>query len=225
MIKWLRRSFFTGLLITLPTLLTGWILYRFFRFVDGILRPIVARYPFLDIPGLGFASVFIIILVAGIVAGNYLGRKLVGWVDESVERIPMVRGLYLTIKQLSEFFLKQDTTVFRRVVVVQYPRQGMYSIAFVTSSWSFRGPDGVAEMFVNLFIPTTPNPTSGFFVMAPESELIDVDLSIEEGLKMAISGGAIVPLRHLAPGAAAADGAAAGAGADAESEPEGGVGD
>jgi len=107
-----------------------------------------------------------------------------------------VRSIYVAIKQVSEVFLKQERTVFKKVVLVQYPRPGIYVIGFETATWRFEGADGLEHDFVTIFIPTTPNPTSGLFIMVRREEAIPSDLSIEEAMKMVISGGAVVPPGH-----------------------------
>ncbi len=191
---WLRRRFFTGLLILLPTVVTGYVLYRFFVSVDSILlNPLVQRYPFLDIPGLGFLGVFLIILLTGVFAGNFFGSTIISWVESLVFRIPLVSRVYIAIKQMSEVFFKQERTVFKRAVLIQYPRPGIYAVAFVTSKWKQKDIDGREKTFVNVFLPTTPNPTSGFFLMVPEDETIPFDYTTEEAMKLIISAGAVLP--------------------------------
>jgi uncharacterized membrane protein len=195
-VRWFKRSFLTGLLVLMPTVLTAYVLYRLFMWVDGFLGPITTRYPFLDVPGLGFIGVIAIILLAGVVGGGIFGRTLFRWFEGGMEKIPMVRSIYVAIKQVSEVFLKQDRTVFKEVVFVQYPRPGVYTIGFVTSTWSFRGADGLERSYVTVFIPTVPNPTTGLFIMVPPEEAIHSDLSIEEAMEMVFSGGAVVPSGH-----------------------------
>lgn len=195
-VRWFKRHFLTGLLVLMPTVLTVYVLYRIFMWIDGILGPITTRYPFLDIPGLGFLGVIVIILLAGVVGGGFFGRTLFRWFEGGLEKIPMVRSIYVAIKQVSEVFLKQERTVFKKVVLVQYPRPGIYVIGFETSTWRFRGADGLEHDFVTIFLPTTPNPTSGLFIMVRREEAIPSELSIEEAMKMVISGGAVVPPEH-----------------------------
>lgn len=190
---WLRRKFLTGLVILLPTVLTGWVLYRTFIFVDNILEPVVKRYPFLDIPGLGFFTVLFLIIVAGVFAGNFLGRRIIRVTENIVIRIPLISRMYTAFKQMSEVFLQHEKTVFNKAVMIQYPRHGIYVIGFVTSNWKFRGQDGIEKTYLNIFLPTTPNPTSGLFLMVPEDDTAPMNCSIEEALKMVISGGAVLP--------------------------------
>jgi uncharacterized membrane protein len=196
LVRWLKRKFLTGLLVLLPTVLTVYVLYRIFVWVDGFLEPITARYPFLNIPGLGFIGVIVIILLAGVLGGGFFGRTLFRWLEGGLEKIPMVRSIYVAIKQVSEVFLKQERTVFKEVVLIEYPRHGVYVIGFVTSSWRFKGSDGEERDFITVFLPWTPNPTSGLFLMVPRGDAIRSDLSIEDAMKMVISGGAVVPPGH-----------------------------
>ena len=198
-VRWLKRRFLTGLLVLMPTVLTVYVLYRIFVWVDGILAPIIVRYPFLDIPGLGFLGVIVVILLAGIVGGGFLGGTLFRWFEGGFEKIPMVRSIYVAIKQVSEVFLNQERSVFKEVVLVQYPRPGVYVIGFVTAVRRFKGADGLEHDFVMIFLPTTPNPTSGFFIMIRREEAIPSDLSVEDAMKMVISGGAVAPPRHCRP--------------------------
>jgi len=208
-VRWFKRKFLTGLLVLLPIALTGYVFFRVFRWVDSILKPVTARHPYLDIPGLGFVAVIVIVLLAGVLGGGFFGRTLFRWFEGGLERIPMVRSIYVAIKQVSEVFLKQERTVFKKVVLIQYPRPGIYVIGFVTSTWRFKGAGGAEQDFVTIFLPTTPNPTSGLFMMVPRHEVIDSDLSIEDAMKMIISGGAVVPPghKHAAGDPEGADGA------------------
>lgn len=192
---WFRRNFLTGLLILLPTVITMYVLYRIFVSIDNILRPLAEKYPFLDFPGLGFIGIILIILLTGVFAGNFIGRKIISWIEEGIIfKIPLVSRVYQAIKQMSEVFLKTNRTGFRKAILIQYPRPGIYVVGFVTSTWKFRGQDGDEQIFINVFLPTTPNPTSGLFLMLPEHEAIPLDCTIEEALKMVISGGAVLPI-------------------------------
>lgn len=200
MFGWFRRRFLTGLVILLPTVLTAWILILVFRSVDSLLRPVVARYPFLDIPGLGFMAVIFVVFLTGVLAGNFIGRRIIRWLEVLVDRIPLVRRVYNAIKQMSEVFLKEERTVFRRAVIIEYPRRGIYSVAFETSTWKRGGGSGEEKVFLNVFLPTTPNPTSGFFLIVPEEDTIPMRCGVEEALKMVISGGAVIPYSPVIDG-------------------------
>jgi len=179
--------------VLLPTVLTGWILWQVFRSVDSLLRPLIARYPFLDIPGLGLLAVLLIVLVAGVFAANLIGRRIIRTLERVLARIPLVNRMYVTLKQISEVFLREQRSAFRQAVMIEYPRRGLYSIGFVTSTWTFRDETGRERVIVNLFLPTTPNPTSGLFLMIPEEDTEPMGCSVEEAVKMVISGGAVIP--------------------------------
>jgi len=190
---WFKRKFFTGLVILLPTVITVYVLYRFFISVDNLLKPLAVKYPILDFPGLGFVGVVLIILLTGILAGNLIGRRVIGWFERLIGSIPMISRIYIAIKQISEVFFKPERTVFKEAVLIEYPRPGIFVIGFVTSYYSFKGDDGAERRFVNVFLPTTPNPTSGLFLMVPDDEVTPMNCSMEDALKMVISGGAVLP--------------------------------
>ncbi len=149
------------------------------------------RYPFLDIPGLGFFAVIIILLLTGIFAGNFIGRRTIHWVEKGINQIPMVSWMYTAFKQMSEVFLHEKRTAFRRAIILEYPRRGVYAVGFVTSTWNYHDSSGRERVFINVFLPTTPIPTSGLFLMIPEEDTIPMNCSVDEALKMVISGGAI----------------------------------
>lgn len=199
----IRHYFFTGLIVLVPVVLTGWIIWKLFWAIDGILRPYV--HSFLarqfgvelfgetQIPGIGFITLTILIIVTGVIARNYFGRKIVNLGDRLVQRIPLINRIYGALKQISQAFLSSQREVFKKPVLFEYPRKGIYSIGFYTQDT--RGPvqDALEVDVVSILLPTTPNPTSGFLLFVPKSDVYEVDLSIEEALKLVISGGAIVP--------------------------------
>ncbi len=191
--SWFRRRFLTGLLILLPILVTSWVFYQFFNSVDNILNPIVERYPFIDFPGLGFLGVLVIIFLTGVFGGNLIGKRVIEWLDTIVSRIPLISRMYIAVKQLSEVFLRRERTVFKKAVMIQYPLAGTFAVGFVTDDSKFQVADGKKRDFLSVFLPTTPNPTSGFFLIVPAEEAIELDCSVEEALKMVISGGAVKP--------------------------------
>lgn len=193
MLKWLRIKLLTGLVIILPTTITAWVIYKIFISFDNILKPLLEKYPFLDLPGLGFISVILMILLIGILASNLIGRTIIGWIENLVTSIPLVSRIYTAIKQISEVFLRQRRTAFTRAVLIEYPRRGIYSIGFVTSAITIKDPEGNPRRFINLFLPTTPNPTSGYYLMIPQEDVININCSVEEALKLVISGGAVLP--------------------------------
>jgi len=192
--NWLKKKFLTGLVILLPTVITVYVFYRLFRSVDSLLKPLADKYPVLDIPGLGFVGVVLIILITGVLAGNLIGRTVIGWFERLIEKIPMISRIYIAIKQISEVFFKPERTVFKEAILIEYPRPGIFVIGFVTSYYNFKDSRGNERRFVNVFLPTTPNPTSGLFLMVPEEEVTPMNCTMEDALKMVISGGAVLPM-------------------------------
>ncbi len=192
--KKLRQSFITGLLVVTPLVISLWILYNIFEKADGLLGALITRLIGRYVPGLGIILLIIVIITAGIFARNYIGRKLINWGNLVLFRIPLFNKIYIALKQIFEVFLGERKTVFQRVVLFQYPRKGIYSLGFVTSESKGEVQDKTEQNTVNVFLPTTPNPTSGFLLFVPEEDLIRLDMSVEEGIKLVISGGAVTPL-------------------------------
>ena len=196
----IRTYFFTGLLVLIPLVLTIYIFWNLFLAIDGILRGFVYNYVLEQfgleveqVPGLGFVALVFVIIITGIIARNYFGRKIVNFGDRIVQRIPLINRIYNAIKQISFAFFSEKREVFKKAILFEYPRKGIYCIGFFTQDT--RGPvqEVLEEDVVSVFLPTTPNPTSGFLLFVPKTGIIDLDLTVEEALKLIISGGAIVP--------------------------------
>ena len=134
-----------------------------------------------------------LVLITGMIMANLLGRRLVAFWESLLARIPLVRTLYSAVKQIMEAVLATDAKSFRKVLLVEYPRKGVWSLAFMTSDDLGEVQDKTIANVISVFIPTTPNPTSGFVLMVPESDVIELDMAVEEGLKMIISMGVVVP--------------------------------
>ncbi|NIR47013.1 DUF502 domain-containing protein [candidate division KSB1 bacterium] len=198
----IRNYFFTGLLVLIPLVLTGFIIWKLFLAVDSILRPFAHEYILgplglklggKQFPGIGFITLTVFIIVVGLVARNYFGKKIVAFGERIVERIPLINRVYGAIKQISEAFFSSKREVFKKPILFEYPRKGIYSIGFYTQDTRGVVQDALDDDVVSVFLPTTPNPTSGFLLFVPKSEIVELDLTIEEALKLVISGGAIVP--------------------------------
>lgn len=192
MFMYIQRRFLAGVLILLPVFVTGWLFWKIFSSIDKILAPLQQRYPIIDWPGVGFAVVLLFILLIGIFAGNLIGRRVIGQVERIVYNLPMVRRVYIAVKELGEVFLTDRKTVFREVVLIRYPHRDMFALAFVTREGSGFFNRLTGKTLLNVFVPTTPNPTSGFLLLVPDDDVIRVPIAVEEGLKMVISGGAFV---------------------------------
>ncbi len=190
----LRRYFFAGLAVLLPSALTIYILWKIFMVIEGMLRGFLQRYMEVYIPGLGILITLAFIVLVGMFATNLIGKKLIQFGERILVKIPLFNKIYVTVRQISRTFLEENKSLFRRVVLLEYPRHGVYSLGFVVS-------EGASEIqaksssthILNVFVSTTPNPTSGFLVLVPEEEAIPLEMSVEDGLKLVISGGIITP--------------------------------
>jgi uncharacterized membrane protein len=198
-----RRVFLTGLLVTLPTLVTAYVLLEMFYYIDGILQPIFTRIFHFHIPGLGFFALLMLILLMGLFASHFLGARILRAITSRLERVPLWSPVYRAVRELSEVFFSDHSRSFRRVALIPFPRPGNYALVFVTSEGPTPGDAAIGQDLVGVFLPTTPNPTSGFYLMVPRHELIHVDLSIEQALKLIISGGAAFDPHARAPVATA----------------------
>jgi uncharacterized membrane protein len=190
----IRTSFLRGIGVLIPLGLTYWFFEALLNAVDGILRPHLERWIGYEIPGLGFLSMIVLILLVGLLTRNLIGRLFLGWFENVLTSIPFVRSVYSAIKDLvGAFAIGDKSKTFRQVIMTEYPRAGLYCIGFVTNEMPFRSAEGISKDFLNVYIPNPPNPTSGFLVLIPKDQAIKLDLSIEEGLKLVLSGGIVIP--------------------------------
>lgn len=195
----LKRYFIAGLLVLLPLWVTFEAIVFLVNLFDRSLRLIPSQYhPEMllgfDIPGFGILVSVVIVLITGMLVANILGNKLLHWWERFLSKIPLVRSIYTAVKQIVEAVVGKDEQTFQKVYLVQYPRHGMWTLGFQTSKTrgEAQAKTGVDQV-MNLFIPTTPNPTSGFFIMAPIQEVVELEMSVDDALKMVISGGVVVP--------------------------------
>jgi uncharacterized membrane protein len=200
--KKLRRIVLSGLAILLPTVITLWVLYKLFVFLDSILRSLIATHTGVDVPGIGVAAIVVIVLLTGLLASNFIGKKLLGWYNRVLDRIPVLSTIYKTLKQVSEAVLQDQAEGFKRVGLVEFPRRGSYCVGFITSEGFGMGLPEVEEGSVTVFVPTSPNPTSGFMMVVPASDVRELDMSVEEGIRMIVTAG-MVAERHIDPAMAA----------------------
>jgi len=185
-----KRITIAGLFAIVPIALTFYIIKIIIVFLDQLTAPIMARVN-LEIPGFGLILTLLIIFALGIFVTNVLGRRLFSWGERLISSIPLVNNIYNTIKQITNAFSgATQTENYQRVIYIQYPRQGLWTICFVTGG----SIDGSGkEEYYHVFVPTTPNPTSGVFIIIPKKDAIEADLTVEEGLKAVISGGLLAP--------------------------------
>lgn len=203
MLAVLRKYFISGLLIWLPIVITIITVRFLVSVVDGGYNAIPERFRLdvilgMHIPGVGFIITIALITLTGMLVRNWLGRKLVVLSDKIIGKIPLIRTIYLGIKQILETIFNSKGKAFRKVLLVEYPRKGLWSIAFQTGEGG-GGDMNVAitgdttEEVVTLFIPTTPNPTSGFLMLAPKKDVIELNMSVDQALKFVISLGVVRP--------------------------------
>ena len=189
----LRTWFVTGLLVITPVGLTVLILRAIFIRLDAILGEAVRSLLGREIPGLGIVALITVILATGIAARSLIGGWLIRVGQRAVARIPLVSRLYLALQQILEVLIGGEARVFREVVVVEYPRVGLWSLGFVTAETPSEIDARTGKRIVNVFVPTSPNPATGWFVLVPDAEVVRLDMSVEDGIKMVISAGAFVP--------------------------------
>lgn len=195
----LKRWFFSGLLVILPLVVTIWVLDIVVHFLDASVNLLPENWKpeqvwGRKIPGVGVILTIAIILAVGAFASNYLGSKMVKWWDRFLGQIPVVRSIYNAVKQISDTLFSSKGNAFREVVLVQYPRQGLWTMALVTGK-----PGGILaehcdpEEYINIYVPTTPNPTSGFYLMTKRSDTIALNVNVDEAIKSIIAMGVIAP--------------------------------
>ncbi len=187
--KKLRGIVLSGLAILLPTVIMLWVLYRLFVFLDGILRSLIAEYLGVDAPGIGVAAIVVIVLLTGLVTNNIVGRKLLSWYNSVLARIPVLSSIYRTLKQVSEALLQDNSRGFKKVGLVEFPRRGCYCVGFITCENMGLEVGGAGEETVAVYVPTSPNPTSGFTVIVPALDFRVLDMSVEEGIRMVVTAG------------------------------------
>ncbi len=185
----LKKIFVTGLIVFMPLVVTLYILLFMFNFLDGILAPLVERIFGTRIPGLGLLTTLLIILGLGIFTTHTIGRRLVEYFEGIVVKLPIVKVIYPIIKHASTAMLIREDANFKKVVLVEYPRKGIYTIGFVTSAGIKEAEEKADKELVNVFIPTSPNPTSGMLIVVSEEETIPMELSIEDAMSFIVSGG------------------------------------
>lgn len=205
----LKRYFITGLLVIVPIWGTILVLKTLFVTLDGILGDIPEKYLTQRyVPGVGILVLFLLIILAGLLATNIMGRRVVKLWEDLLQRVPLVRGIYTTIKAMMDVLAFQEKTggtkKYSRVVMIEFPRKGQYALALVTGVTPGEVQDISPDRVINVYVPTSPNPTSGYLLFVPESELIPVSMSVDEAMKMMFSGGMYTPPVPEAVGAGAA---------------------
>jgi uncharacterized membrane protein len=181
----LRTYLITGLLVILPVAVTYLVLRWLFTTLDAMLQPLFRALVGRNLPTLGFVAGLALILLTGVVASNVLGRRLIAWLEQVILRIPLARTVYSSIKPLSERMLEDRRGAFQRVVIVEWPRVGLFALGFVTGGESSPAAPGL----LHIFLPGTPNPASGFVVLVREGQTRPAGITVEEALRFIIAGG------------------------------------
>lgn len=188
----LKKYFFTGLLVLIPLWATYYVLSGLLLRIDGLLGDLPSYLVGFRFPGMGIIALILFILAVGMLSANYIGHRLLRYGESLMQRVPIVSGIYTTIKQIMETFSMKNN--FQGVGLVEYPRTGCYSLGFITGEVAGL-TIGQPGAYVSVFIPTTPNPTAGFLLILPKEEVKHLDMSVDEGMKFIISLG-LVPLTH-----------------------------
>ncbi|URK18686.1 DUF502 domain-containing protein [Thalassospira sp. GO-4] len=200
----MRAYFLTGILVSAPLAITFGLAWWFIEFVDSKVIPLIpshynpetylpAGYQDYGIPGLGLLVVLVFITIVGWFTTNFAGRALIKLYERILGRIPAVRSIYSAVKQILETVLANQSNAFRQAVLLEYPRRGMWAIGFITGQTKGEVQNLTEDTVINIFLPTTPNPTSGFLLFVPRRDIIILDMTVEEAIKMVMSGGIVTP--------------------------------
>jgi uncharacterized membrane protein len=203
----MKKYFITGLLIWVPLAITAWVLALIVRTMDQslLLLPASVRPENLlgvYIPGIGVIATLFVVFLTGLVTANIIGQRLVRFWEGVLSRIPVVKSVYYSVKQVSDTLFSSSGEAFRKALLVQYPREGIWTIAFQTGQPGGDVTNYLTGEYVSIYVPTTPNPTSGFFLMLPRKDVIELDMSVDEALKYIISMGVVAPPLHNPAGRA-----------------------
>ena len=199
----LKHYLFTGILVTTPVVITFWIVISLVRIFDRLITPLLPLYlnpnTYLprDVPGLGLIVLVVFLVIIGFIAANFFGSYILKKTDFVLNKIPLVKVFYNTIKQILETILQSNSNAFREAVLMEYPRKGVWVIGFTTGQAKGVIKDKIKINMVNVFVPTTPNPTSGFLLLVPKSQLKYLNTNIDETVKTIVSAG-IIPLNARA---------------------------
>ncbi|MBO6520515.1 MAG: DUF502 domain-containing protein [Rhodospirillales bacterium] len=198
----LRAYLFAGILVTAPIFITFYLAWLFVTFVDSKINPLIpAKYnpetylPF-AVPGLGLIILIIGLMLVGALTAGFFGRLWMRLSERVLSQMPVIRNVYSAVKQILETVLAQQSNAFREAVLIEYPRRGIWAIGFLTGQTKGEVQNLTEEECINVFLPTTPNPTSGFLLFVPKKDLVPLSMTVEEAIKMVISGGIVTPPDH-----------------------------
>ncbi len=195
----IKAYFFTGILVTAPVAMTFYLAYKLITWIDVSVNRLIPpefrpdNYLPYSIPGLGVVLLILALILIGMFAAGFLGRFFLRLGEWIVYKVPFISSVYSLLKQVFQTFLSSKNDAFTKVVLLEYPRKGLWILGFVSSDTQGEVKDKLGRELLNVFIPTTPNPTSGFLIFVPKEDIINVDMSVEEGIKFVISGGLVTP--------------------------------
>lgn len=194
----MKKYFITGLLVLVPLFITVWVISGLVGMMDQslLLLPETWRPKAqlgLDIPGMGAILTLLIIFVTGVIATNFFGKRLILVWEAILARVPVVKSIYASVKQVSDTLFSDSGNAFRQAVLVQFPRPGVWTIAFVTGKPGGDVANHLSGDYLSVYVPTTPNPTGGYFLMLPRVDVVELDMSVDEALKYIISMGVVAP--------------------------------
>lgn len=194
----MRKYFVTGLLILVPLGITLWVLNLVIGTMDQSLLLLPERWRpgallGVHVPGVGAILTLVFVFLVGLLTRNFIGKRVVAWWEAVLRRIPVVNSIYSSVKQVSDTLLSSSGNAFRKAVLVQYPRQGSWTIAFLTGVPGGDVKNHLVGDYISVYVPTTPNPTSGFFLMMPRADTVELDMSVDEALKYIVSMGVVAP--------------------------------
>jgi uncharacterized membrane protein len=200
----MKKYLMTGLLVWVPLAITIWVLSSIIGGMDGLLRILPAQWQpdlllNMHIPGFGVIMALLIVFITGFLASNFLGKQLFVWWDMLLNRIPVVRTIYSSVKQVSDTLLSDGGNAFKTALLVQYPHAGVWTVAFQTGTPAADICSQLDGEHVSVFVPTTPNPTSGFFLIVPKAQTKPLSMSVDEALKYVVSMGVVAPKPHIDP--------------------------
>lgn len=199
LLLWLRNSFLTGIVVSAPIGATLWLVWGFLRWVDGRVVPLIPKeynpetYLPVAVPGMGLLIAIVALTFLGAITANIFGRTLLGFGERLLDRVPLVSSIYGTVKQIVKTVLSQQERSFDKVVLIEYPRSGVYAVGFVSAPAQGEIAKALGEDVVGVFIPTAPNPTSGFLIYEKNENLIFLDMPVDAGAKLIISAGLVYP--------------------------------
>ena len=191
--KKIRRYFLTGLAVGLPVILTIYIIVVIFSFIDGILGGFLDRLLGFHVPGLGFILSVIIIFLIGFLATVLIGKKIFINLENIFLKFPLIHQIYPSAKQIINFLFSKDKPQFKKVVLIEYPRKGIWSLGFITNEAVQEVKTVTGQDLLNVFIPSSPGPITGYLIFVPKQDVVFLEMTIEDGLKLIISGGVVNP--------------------------------